>query len=106
MERHVRNRVHDFCRTHWIDIHYHGYAWNRSGYGPTDVDGRGYSAQSALAHSFRNRRYSDRTHISKHRLAPLGLLPDPLRSESAEIAKRYVLPFHSLRNANRPARFV
>src|SRR5260370_5984458 len=106
MERNVRDRVHNFCRTHWIDIYHHGDARHRSGHGAAYVDRGGHSAQPALAHSFRARRYSDRPHVFEHRLAALGLLPDPFRSEPAEIAERNVLSFYSLRNADWPARFV
>ena len=38
MERHVRDRVHDFCRLDWLNLYDHGDARHRSGHGPAHVD--------------------------------------------------------------------
>jgi solute:Na+ symporter, SSS family len=38
MERHVRDRVHNFCRLNWLNLHDYGDARHRSGHGPAHVD--------------------------------------------------------------------
>ncbi len=68
------DRVHDFCRPDWIDIHDHVDTRHRSGHGPTNVDRARCSPQPAVADHVRPRRHSDRVHVSQHRRVALGFL--------------------------------
>ena len=84
---HVRDRVHDLRRLDRLDLHHHGHARHRSGHGAANVDRARYSPQPPLAHSLRPRRHPDRVHVSQHRIAALGLLSGPSRSDAAEDAR-------------------